>query len=84
MIYLSRNGTLVRCTVHLRVPNYELRLFHFEWETNNRAFAGLLSAEMDKQLQTELERIRREAYERGWKDAKAKKPKETYFDMGWA
>lgn len=84
MIQFSRNGTLVRCTVPLQVPNYEKRLFHFEWETNSPAFAGLLSAEMDKRLHAELERIRREAYERGWKDAKAKKPKETYFDMGWA
>lgn len=83
MIRFTREGTAVRVTISLAVPNYESRDFWFDRETNAGAYAGLLSAEFQKQMHDSLEKIRRESYREGWKDAKAKKSKRTYFRLGW-
>lgn len=44
--------------------------------------AELLKKQLDSHLSSNLERIRREAYNEGWKDAKAKVKKKTWF-AGW-
>lgn len=83
MIYFTRAGTTVKCIAHVDVPNYEKTSLYFYWETGSNISAGLLSAEMEKQLSAKLETIRRESYEAGWRDAKAKKEKRKYFNLGW-
>jgi hypothetical protein len=45
--------------------------------------AQLLKDALNKNLQNNLERIRREAYNQGWKDAKAKTRKQTWFSWSW-
>jgi hypothetical protein len=46
-------------------------------------YAILLRKELDEKLNRELNRIREEAYQKGWRDAKAKKVKETWFSSWW-
>ena len=41
--------------------------------------AELLYRQLNKTLREKLESIRREEYEKGWKDAKAKRAKQTWF-----
>lgn len=45
--------------------------------------AELLTRQLNDQLQKKLEAIRKEAYEQGWKDAKAKSAKKTWFSRWW-
>jgi hypothetical protein len=45
--------------------------------------AELLKRQFQKKLSDELEAIRREAYNQGWKDAKAKTKKQTWFTGWW-
>lgn len=45
--------------------------------------AQLLLNQLDKHLRNNLEAIRKEAYEQGWKDAKAKRKKKTWFSSWW-
>jgi len=83
MIRFTRNGTKVRCTVCVSIPNLDARCFFFEWETGAEYAAGLLSDKAEREMRSELESIRRKAYEQGYKDAKAKARKQTYFATGW-
>lgn len=84
MIRFSRDGTVVRATVSCPIPNYESRDFWFQWIPGDEAYAGLLSAALQTRMVDQLERIRREAYEQGWKDAKAKTVRRKHFRMGWS
>lgn len=83
MIKFTRNGTRVLASVDVYVPNYETRVLYFEFETNSSMLSGFLSAEIQIQMRDALEKIRREEYERGWKDAKTKNRKEKFFRFGW-
>lgn len=83
MIQFSRDGTKVKATVTVEVPNYDTRLFSFMWECNGEAYAGLLSKRMDARMRDHLEDIRRDAYNDGWKDAKSKRVKQTGFGNWW-
>ncbi len=45
--------------------------------------AELLNRQLKDQLENKLEAIRKEAYEQGSKDAKAKRAKKTWFSRWW-
>ena len=48
------------------------------------AYAHLIKIQLEKELDSKLESIRREAYNEGWKDAKSKKvQKKTWFKSIW-
>lgn len=49
------------------------------WNCENELFAQLLSSQLDKHLAERVQAIRKEEYEKGWKDAKSHKTKETWF-----
>jgi hypothetical protein len=83
MIRFRRDGQHVQCSINCDIPNYEERVFSVYWNAGNEWAAGLLSAETEKQMYAKLERIRCEAYEEGWRAAKAKKAKRKYFNLGW-
>jgi len=52
----------------------------FSISNHTRMNAELLQREMNETLQNTIERIRKEAYEQGWKDAKSRKvAKKTTF-----
>ena len=45
--------------------------------------AGFIAKAMNDNVRDNLERIRRTAYEEGWKDAKAKDRKRQFFHGSW-
>ena len=75
MITFKRDGTNVRMSVGINIPHFEARSFHFNWNCGQEYAAALLTAEMQKQLDTAIGEIRRKEYDRGWRDAKAKRRK---------
>lgn len=54
--------------------------FHADHQCGNKWYAGLLAKQWRQEACVEMQRIRREAYEAGWRDAKSKKrPKKDWF-----
>ncbi len=51
----------------------------FRRESASALECRLLCERLRQELGTRLEEIRRVSYERGWKDAKAKRPRSTVF-----
>lgn len=51
----------------------------FYWDCDNELFAQLLANQLDRQLSDKMKAIRREEYEKGWKDAKGHKTKANWF-----
>ena len=83
MISFSREGTKVRIDIETYIPKYSFRMFSFYWECDRESYAGLLAQHFDSELVQVLKDIREESYVQGWKDAKAKVEKETWFSGGW-
>jgi len=54
-----------------------------KFNCNSELYAALLRQELHSHLNNTLERIRKQAYEQGWKDAKARTKKETWFSGWW-
>lgn len=81
MIEFLREGSLIKVKVKTTV------LGGHWWapviECNSEPYASLLRQHMHEDLNHKLEAIRREAYLKGWKDAKAKVKKETWFSGWW-
>ena len=51
-----------------------------KWETQNEIFCALLADRLRDQLFEMMKKVREEAYDQGWRDAKSKKgAKETWF-----
>ncbi len=78
MIEINRKGETVRVEIdtNLRVDK---PIIVFERKENYEFIAQLIVDKIEKELRNAIERERREHYERGWADAKAKKAKETVF-----
>lgn len=58
-------------------------VFLFKWNCNDECYATLLRDHMHERLNRKLAAIREEAYLQGWKDAKAKTAKKTWFSRWW-
>lgn len=59
------------------------KTYFFYWDCERDDFAELLTKHLKDHLYNEIQRIRREEYNLGWKDAKSKKvAKRTWF-KGW-
>lgn len=82
MITIKAKDTKVVIEVEGKYP---LKLnYLFYWECNRDDYASLLAENLDKRMRQDLETIRRESYDKGWKDAKAKKTaKDTWFKSLW-
>lgn len=83
MIRFHRHEGRVKCEIELDVPRYERRTFIFYWDCEGPVFAGLLAGAFENALQDKLEKIRRQAYEDGVRDARAKTKKRKFFRLGW-
>jgi hypothetical protein len=79
MINIVADDTKVKINVEVFIPFWETRTFVFDWECGSRWAAGLLATAMRDAFYTKVKAARAEAYEQGWKDAKAKKSKESWF-----
>jgi hypothetical protein len=70
---------------HLRVEietNIDNKYIFLDWKTGDGLYSELLRRQLNNNMNKNLERIREEAYEQGWKDAKAKVKKKDWF-YGW-
>jgi hypothetical protein len=75
----------VNSRVHLDIQTGVLdKYYTLDLNCSNDLHAELLRRAFDAKLEKELQRIRRNAYNQGWKDAKSKKvPKATWFSKWW-
>jgi hypothetical protein len=82
MIDISQDGAHLLVTLTGEYPISGTR-FTLRWDAGSSWAANLLRYHMDKRMGEQLEALRREAYERGWKDAKAHRTKATWFSSAW-
>lgn len=61
------------------MPTWNERTFQFSFNCGGEAYAGLLTKALRDALGDAVQAVRREAYEEGWRDAKAKTAKRDYF-----
>jgi hypothetical protein len=84
MIEFRRNESNVRAIVKIHVPTVGLVDFNLFYSAGNEYYAGFLASKMDETMHEAIEAIRREAYERGWKEARGHKSvKATWFSRYW-
>lgn len=57
--------------------------YTFSHDCSHKAYAGLAASALSRQFHDQIERIRREAYENGWKDAKGRKAKRQHFSSSF-
>ena len=78
MINVTRNGTQVILSASSKYPigGYA---YPFTFECGNEPYARLLEAHFRDILHDAISSARREEYERGWKDHRQKKTKQTWF-----
>jgi len=74
-------GTTVKAEIGSTWPLDQSYLFY--WECGREDFAKLLRDNLQKRMNHEIRKIREQAYAAGWKDAKAKRQKETWFSEVW-
>ena len=80
IIEIKRKDNAVILNITVYIPYECERIFTFTWDTEASWSAGLLTSAMKTALETRITAIREEAYQDGWRDAKAKKGgKRTWF-----
>ena len=83
MITIKRDNEKVVIEVDTDLANdcagHTYSLIPFLWNTEQPYLADVLCRYIRKLLQDRVRTIREQEYERGWKDAKSKRAKETWF-----
>lgn len=82
MIKFLRKGSEITAQIEANV-GVERRFFQFTLNLQSEVYACLLRDNFSEKLRNSLKTIREEAYVKGWKDAKAKTAKETWFSGSW-
>jgi len=82
MIDITRDGCEIALVVTPDFPINDLK-FSFTYNTGAEWVARLLRANIHQRQMSILTQIRREAYEQGWKDAKAHRTKKSWFSGMW-
>lgn len=78
MFRIKNDGTKVQVLIEAGV-NVAKRWFTFTYDTQDEVYAELLATSFQKFLENKLESARRDAYNKGWIDAKHHMKKETWF-----
>lgn len=79
MIKFNSSGGDVKIVVDSGVGK-----FTFTHHCAEDYLAGLMRDQYEKHMNSVLEQERRKAYDQGWKDAKAKRKRETWFSGWWS
>lgn len=77
MIKIWKNGTQIKLEVDPGMS--DKKVMYFYWECGTEWYSELLRKQLDERLWASLKKIREDAYNDGWKDAKAKKMRQTWF-----
>jgi hypothetical protein len=80
MIKFHQHGTQVKVEIDPGINGSTMLLY---WQADKEMLAYLLRDKLQTELGDKLRAIREEAYEKGWKDAKAKRAKSTWFARWW-
>lgn len=80
IISLDRNAR--RLTLFVKIP-LTGDTFDFSFHAETEWSARLLANAVLEAFNHAMKRVRREAYEQGWRDAKAKRRKEDWFSTEW-
>lgn len=78
MIDFQQSGADVKITIDSGVGK-----FVFTHNCTHGYLAGLMRTQYEQHVVSVLEKITRDAYNQGWKDAKAKTKKATWFKGWW-
>lgn len=78
-IQLKREGTSVRLSFEAYINALGNRVFSFDWEAGSEWAASLLYSAIEKYLGEQLQKVKKSAYDKGWKDAKARNKRQTEF-----
>ena len=76
MITFKRDGTKVVADVE--TGDLEEPVMRFHWETGRALFAGVLAQRLRDRIAAKIQEARRESYEEGYKDGRAKRGKADY------
>lgn len=81
MIDVVREGTKVKVAIDPSM--FDGKSMCLYWDCTYDWYASLLVQKINATMSARLRSIREEAYEAGWKDAKAKKSKADWQGSGW-
>ena len=79
MISFKRDNTDAVVNISIDVPFCEKMVFAMCFKCGTAEYAGLLTEAMKQQVGAAISAARKEAYEQGWRNAKAKRGKEGWF-----
>lgn len=79
MFALTRDGSKIKVEVGTSIG----WTFTTSINCSDEPYAILLKQNMENKMYEELTRIRREAYEQGWKDKSRKQKKQTWWTGRW-
>lgn len=83
-IVIGRDGSAVTIKSTINVPGSGDVVYTAQIDVGNQYYAGFVAEAIRDQFGDGLSAMRKEAYERGWQAAKAKKAaKETWFSNWW-
>lgn len=84
MIQFFRDGTKVKAVIEITgLQKLEERYPHFSFETNSTLYAELMKQTLEDNFSDDLEQIRKDAYDSGYKDGRGKKTKKSWFGWTW-
>lgn len=81
MLKIQRDRTKVKFSIDPEM--FDGKVISVDWECNSEWYAYFVVDRCEVRLWEALKIIRERAYERGWKDAKSKKKKCTWFSGSW-
>jgi len=84
MIFIRREGTRLRLQLDVFVPLAGRYTYELRFNTNAEDYAAFLVDAAQRQLENQLEQIRRDAYQAGWADHRTRRNKETFFAGNWS
>jgi hypothetical protein len=76
MITITSDNTKMKVSIEGGPLNYKYNLF---FECNDNCHAYLLTKHFEKKLRDQIETIRKQEYDNGYKDGRAKRGKKTWF-----
>jgi hypothetical protein len=79
MLDFSLKDKSVKISISIKTPSGERRTFWTYWPANDSWAADFLADAMRTQFENAVRAARAEAYARGFRDAKQKRRKETWF-----
>lgn len=78
MIHFERYENKVKVIIEYKTWGYKANLWLY-WNADSEVAADAVVSQIIEQYQTSIEAELKAAYEQGWKDAKAKRKKQTWF-----